>query len=51
MTDEEAPERMKKQLDLMFQHPDLMKALVENLKKSQESWMETRPSDGSYWNP
>jgi hypothetical protein len=44
MTDEEALAKMKKQLDFLFQHPDLMMALLGKLKESQESWMKVRLS-------
>jgi hypothetical protein len=42
MTDEEALVKMREQLDLILRYPDLMKALLEKLKESQQSWMERR---------
>src|SRR5882672_5902467 len=41
-TDEEMLEGMKRSLDLILSDPTLKKTVLENLKKSQESWIKTR---------
>jgi hypothetical protein len=42
MTDEEALLGMKRQIDLMVAHSELMQTLLEKLKESQKSWMAYR---------
>lgn len=40
LTDEEVLKRMKTDLDLMLEHPELLEAKLENLKRSRENWAE-----------
>jgi hypothetical protein len=42
MTDEEALNGMKSKLETILRDPELTKALLRNLKASQESWMKSR---------
>lgn len=41
-TDEEAITDMRRQLDLIEQHPELKKALLKSLKECQDSWIRSR---------
>ena len=40
LTDEEVIKKMKRDLDFMFEDPELLKTKLENLKKSRDSWAE-----------
>ena len=42
LTDEEALEQMRRALETILDHPLLMKAVLDNLRESQKSWMKTR---------
>jgi hypothetical protein len=42
MTDEEALEKMRDTLDLILNNPPLKEVVLENLRNSQRSWMDTR---------
>ena len=42
MTDEEALEKMRDTLDLILNNPSLKEVVLENLRNSQRSWMDTR---------
>lgn len=40
LSEEEVLRKMKEELDFMFQHPELLEAKIENLKRSRDSWAE-----------
>lgn len=40
LTDEEVLKKMKQELDFILEHPDLLKAKLENLKVARDSWAE-----------
>lgn len=42
--DEKALESIRKGLDFVLQNPELKKAVLENLKEAQESWVEFKNS-------
>ena len=42
LTDEEVISKMKRDLDFMIEHPELLKTKLEMLKKAADSWTEFR---------
>ena len=40
LTDEEGLRKMKRDLDFMLEHPELLEAKLESLKKARDSWAE-----------
>jgi hypothetical protein len=50
-TDEEMLEDMKRSLDLILGDEDLKKTVLDNLKKSQDSWIEVRKSRANIKDP